>query len=257
VTGPGTVRVAALTGRGSVRDHNEDAALVFGWLSQVARPQRVEVVSDLTPPLLCAVADGLGGHRAGAVASRLALASIAEDCLLWTNQDAVRAGLQAVSGLVHDVGAQRPDRRGMRTTIAGVLLGVGEAVWFNVGDSRLHQITDGYVEQLSHDDAVIDENGEPTAIVTQTIWDEPEQVAAHVGAVPLPPGRTTRLLLSTDGVWGPVGEPALRRLCREPDLGTLVVSLRDAVYEAGAPDNLTVVALDVTAPDEWPAQPSG
>jgi protein phosphatase len=251
----GTVRAAAVTGRGSVRDHNEDAVLVFEWLSHALRPQLVELASELTPPLVCAVADGLGGHPAGAVASRMALTALAAGYTGWTDATTAREGLLAISDAVYEAGERRPDRAGMRTTITGLVVGASEVLWFNVGDSRAYRITDGYVEQLSADDAVLDAAGRPTGAVTQTIGDSPRQpVTPHLGLVPLAAGMPTRLLLCSDGVHGPVDEPLLRRLCREPDLRRLVVSLRDAAYQAGAPDNLSVVAVDVTPPAE-PAPP--
>jgi protein phosphatase len=238
--------VVAVTGRGSIRTHNEDAALVFEWISQAARPQVVELASALTPPLVCAIADGLGGHAAGAAASWLTLTRLAEVYPDWTDTDAVADGLVAISDAVYRAGTQDPGRLGMRATIAGLVICPGEVLCFNVGDSRAYQVTDGYLEQITVDDATVGPDGRPTGVVTQTIGDLPEpQLRPHIVKVPLRPGSVTRMLLCSDGVTGPVEEPLLRRLCREPELGRLVVGLRDAAYDAGAPDNLSIVALDI------------
>jgi protein phosphatase len=249
----GIVRAVAMTGRGSVRTRNEDALLIFDWLSQAPRPQLVELRSAFTPPLICAVADGLGGHPAGAAASRLALTRLIDGYPDWTDAAAARDGLLSISEAVYETGRRHPDTDGMRTTVAGVLIHHDRLLCFNVGDSRAYRITDGYLEQISTDDAVLDSDGRPTDRVTQTVGDPPQTPPTpHITDVPLDAARPTRLLLCTDGVTGPVALPLLRRACRERQPARIVRALRDAAYHAGAPDNLSAAVIDIPFP---PASP--
>ncbi|ONI84540.1 hypothetical protein ALI22I_28720 [Saccharothrix sp. ALI-22-I] len=238
------VRAMALTGRGLVRSANEDAVLVFEWLSQAPRPHLVELRTPSTPPLVCAVADGMGGHAAGEVASALALADVAGRYPGWTDAATTRAGLLSVSQGIHDTAARDVETAGMGTTVAGVLLLDGKALCFNVGDSRVHRITDGYVDQLSTDDAAIGPDGVATNMLTQSIGDPSGRLDPHVVEVPLD-GDPTRFLLCTDGVTSVLDAAAFRKLCRADELDELVIGLRDAVYEAGADDNLSIIAIDV------------
>jgi protein phosphatase len=242
--------VCAVTTTGKVRTANQDAVLVGGWLSQTedARPTMLQLPFD--PPVVCAVADGLGGHLAGDLASRLALVEVATICPQWTDVDAIREGLTAVDQLLSTTGERDARTHGMATTIAGVVLGPDRVWWFNVGDSRVYLVTDGRAEQASVDDAVFGANGQPTGRVTQVLGGTAGvPLAPHVSEIPGGPG--SRVLLCSDGLTGLVPRRELRRLCREPDLEAMVTGLYDAAYAAGATDNVSIVALDLpefTAP---------
>jgi len=241
----GVVRVAAVTGRGRVRPANEDAVLALGWLSQSHRPMPVVIEAGLAPNATFAVADGLGGHAAGATASWLALNELAARSGEWADAQAVRDGLEQINQAVHAASLDDPRLRGMATTIAGVIV-TPEEVWcFNVGDSRIYRITDGYPEQISQDDSLLDGSGEPTNIVTQVLGGSQEDpLVPHLTTLPTEP---TRFLLCSDGVTGPIGREDFRVICRQPDLVALMRQLFDAAYEAGAPDNVSILALDI-----WP-----
>lgn len=238
------VRAVALTGRGRVRTANEDAVMVFEWISQAPRPHLVELRAGATAPLLCAVADGMGGHPAGRLASALALELTAQQYPEWTDQAALRAGLVLVNTALHDAACRHANTKGMGTTIAGIVF-VGERVLcFNIGDSRVYQITDGYVEQLSVDDTAPAPDGKPSNRITQALGDPPGRLDPHIVEVPLT-GEASRFLLCTDGVTSVLDPACFRRLCRSPELAALVAGLRDAVYQAGAEDNLSIVAVDL------------
>ncbi|MBB2946869.1 protein phosphatase [Actinoplanes lutulentus] len=232
------VRVAALTECGAVRTDNQDAVLALGWISQAARPRVVELATDGEPPLLLAVADGLGGHNAGALASRLAAAELATRHPGWDSPEAVHAGLIAAGETLHYTGARAAATAGMRTTVAGVLVTADAVGVFNVGDSRVYRITDGYLEQLTVDHA----SGRST--VTQALGDPPaDPLDPFVLFTPREPGR---YLLCTDGIHGAVDERILRKACRLEDSRELVEALRSEAYAAGAPDNLSVLVADLT-----------
>ncbi|QKV74893.1 PP2C family serine/threonine-protein phosphatase [Amycolatopsis sp. Hca4] len=244
-----TVQVAAMTARGRVRAGNEDAVAVFGWLSQVAHPQVVELRAGLTTPLVCAVADGMGGHAAGEVASAFALTETITRATAWTDVEAIRAGLTAVNEAVLDLASRSPGTAGMGTTVAGLAVTTGGIFCFNVGDSRVYQVTDGFVELLSVDDAVIAPDGSATSSLTQAIGDPSgPRFRPHVCEV-IAEGPSSRFLLCSDGVTGVLEADAFRKLCRQPELRDIVTGLRDAVYDSGAEDNLSIIALDVI---DWP-----
>ncbi|GAA4609017.1 protein phosphatase [Actinoplanes octamycinicus] len=227
-------RVTALTARGSVRAGNQDAVLVAGWTSQAAEPRIVELTTD-GPPLLFAVADGLGGHNAGDLASRLAVGDLVARHPGWDTAEAVHAGLIAVSEKLHHTAARAPATAGMRTTVAGLLLHAGGARIFNVGDSRVYRITDGYLEQVSVDHA----SGRST--LTQALGDTPGGLDPYVRDTPA----EGRYLLCTDGVHGVLDDRVLRRSCRLDDAAKLVEALRDEAYAEGAPDNLSILVVDI------------
>lgn len=233
------VRVTALTAPGAVRTVNQDAMLAFHWISQAAQARAVELAAEGPRPLMVAVADGLGGHNAGDLASRLALADLAGRHVTWDTAEAVHTGLIAVGDALHRTAARSPATVGMRTTVAGILLTADGVAHFNVGDSRVYRITDGYLEQLSVDHA----SGRST--VTQALGDPPDQpLDPYVRMLPPDPAGA-RYLLCTDGVHGALEERTLHRVCRLDDARKLVETLSDETYAAGAPDNLSVMLVDV------------
>ncbi|WIX92517.1 PP2C family serine/threonine-protein phosphatase [Amycolatopsis sp. DG1A-15b] len=224
--------------------------LVFGWLSQALRPQLVELRAPTTSlPLVCAVADGMGGHAAGEVASTLALTYTAQDYHEWTTADAVRAGLLAINERVYARGAADAWTTGMGTTIAGLIFQARRGICFNIGDSRVHRISDGYVEQISVDHVATEPDGAPTSRLTQSLGEPPDRrLEPHVIEFPLT-GEQSRFLICTDGVTSMLRAADFRGLCRRTELDDLVMGLRDAVYEVGADDNLSLIAVDVPGAD--------
>jgi serine/threonine protein phosphatase PrpC len=240
------VRAVATTGRGQVRPGNEDAVLVFEWLSQAQRPQLVELRAPATSvPLVCAVADGMGGHAAGEVASVVALSHTAGEYHEWSTIEATRAGLLAVNEAVYARADASAETTGMGTTLAGIVILAEQGICFNVGDSRVYRISDGYVEQLSIDHVVTEPDGTPSSRLTQALGEPPDHpLEPHVVEVPLT-ATPSRFLICSDGVTSVLELAKFRDLCRETGLHDLVTGLRDAVYEDGAHDNLSIIAVDV------------
>ena len=122
------LRVASATDTGRVRDHNEDAALVDG--------------------LLFVVADGMGGHQAGEVASRIAVDTLRDVAgRADLSPDDLVEQVEAANQAILDSAVQHPERTGMATTLAGLALlrleGAYRWVVVNVGDSRVYRLLDG------------------------------------------------------------------------------------------------------------------
>jgi PPM family protein phosphatase len=255
---PQPITVAAVTARGSVRQTNQDTVLVLDWISQADEPRLLRMHASVAPPAVLAVADGLGGHRAGELASRLAVQEIARRGAGWAGEPAVRDGLSAVDQVLAAVAANDPETAGMATTIAGIALTPAGMVAFNVGDSRVYQIVEGYPEQLSVDDAVTVPDGVPTGRITQALGDG-GSAPPHPHTRPVPVvGDLARILICSDGLSGVLTVDQLRKLCRQPDLDELVRGLLAAVYDAGAPDNVSIIAADLQhqlRPDEPATSP--
>ncbi|PPK61480.1 protein phosphatase 2C domain-containing protein [Actinokineospora auranticolor] len=235
------VRAVAMTARGRVRDGNEDAVSVFGWFSQSAEPLVVDLRADGRSPLLCAVADGMGGHAAGEVASATALVTAADRYLDWTGAKETAVGLTGISAELNELGNRVVETTGMGTTIAGVVITPGSVLCFNIGDSRVYQVADDGLAQLTVDDAITG----PCGGLTQAMGDPPDPgPLPHVLDLELA-GASTRFLLCSDGVSSVLTPDEIADLSRIPDPVDLVTAIRDTVYDFGAPDNLTAVVLDI------------
>jgi serine/threonine protein phosphatase PrpC len=147
-----SVEVTAFTHRGRVREANQDSITVAGWVADVEMTGLRRSRHVLDEPLLCAIADGMGGHAAGEVASRYTIKQLAAEHFPGDGAAAVAAALDGVNRELYQTMAVMPEYRGMGTTVVGLLLSERQAVWFNVGDSRLYRWRDGDLEQVSVDD---------------------------------------------------------------------------------------------------------
>lgn len=232
------LRFAARSDVGLLRTGNEDAAYAG--------------------PRLLAVADGMGGHAAGEVASAEAIAALAPlDAdppgadLITTLRDAVEAANQRLRDMV----AADASLEGMGTTLTALLWADQRLGLAHVGDSRCYLLRDGKLTQITHDHTLV-----------QSLVDEgrlsPEEASSHPqrslitraldgrGEVELDLSiRESRLddryLLCSDGLSGVVSEQTLLEALRERDPAVACEHMVELALRGGGPDNITCVVADV------------
>jgi len=244
--GLSVINVRAFTDLGLVRKRNEDAILVAGWLSQTREGSLVTMDFAPTAPFTCAVADGMGGHAGGDLASRVALTVISERSVDWHTPANIADTLVETSEQVRAVGVDA-DLQGLGTTVAGLCLLDEGLVIFNVGDSPVFSITDGVLAQISIDDSVFDTNGRPTNIITQSLGQFPP-VQPHLEVRPLEAGT---YLLCSDGVSGVMSPEELREAVKQPDLDDVAATIIETTRRNGAHDNFSFLIVEI------PELPSG
>ena len=262
-TGPWrpTVRSGGVTDVGKLRKHNEDHLLV--------RP-------DVG---LFVVADGMGGHNAGDVASRLATTSInnffdatrtgpvpgdptSQDEGLSSDARRVTAAVRKANSDVHEISSTHRQHRGMGSTV--VALYVPRASGFvhvaHVGDSRCYRFRAGVLEQLTRDHSLINDALElkpdltpaelarlPKNIITRALGMK-DAVAVDVRSEPLRPGDT--FLLCSDGLTGPVKDAQIRDvLAAGGDVHAMCVKLVGLANDGGGNDNISAVVIRADAED--------
>jgi protein phosphatase len=234
------INVRAFTDVGLVRKRNEDAILVAGWLSQTREGSLVTMDFAPAAPFVCAVADGMGGHVGGDLASRTALTVISERAHDWRTQEDIAATLAETNDHVRKIGVEA-DLQGLGTTIAGLCLTDEGIIVFNVGDSPIFSITDGVLSQISIDDSVFDSNGRPTNIITQSLGQAPP-VQPHLAMLPL---QAATYLLCSDGVSGVMTPEDLRAAVRQSDLDELAAEIISTTRENGAHDNFSFLIVEI------------
>lgn len=230
----------AVTDAGNVRTTNQDQLLVAG---------------DLV-----AVADGMGGHRAGEVASRVAVEVLKERFAAEPTAVGLVAAVQAANAEVWSRGAADPELRGMGTTIAAAALvtdGTQRRLAIaNVGDSRVYLLQEGRLVRLSSDHSLVAEwvragtLSEDEArthprrnILTRVLGGGPD-IEPHVAEVT--PARGDRLLLCSDGLFNELDEPEITAvLLAIPAPDTAASHLVALAKESGGSDNITVVIADI------------
>ncbi len=232
------IEVTAFTHAGRVRESNEDSITVTGWVSDVAMSGLRRSRHALDEPLVCAIADGLGGHNAGEVASRYAVKRLAAQSYGEGEADVV-AALAAINAELYQTMAADRSLRGMGTTVVGLLLSGECVVWFNVGDSRLYRHRDGVLQQVSVDDVP---GGRRTGMLTQSLGGSFvfAPVEPHIGTQA--PTVPSRWLLCSDGLTDMLGVDDIAR-CMDADDEEAARSLFERAMVAGGHDNISLVIV--------------
>jgi serine/threonine protein phosphatase PrpC len=263
------VRSYGLSDRGRVRTQNEDQFLI----AELAKAMQV-VGSSVPQPRtafsnarahLFAVADGMGGHRAGAQASALAVTTLEGyvlESLQWFSdlsagdQTLLRdfqAALVETDARLFAVSEQRPELSGMGTTLTVAWCQDAELCVLHVGDSRcyiargdtLHQLTQDHtlVGELRRRGAITEEEASGHTlrhVITNAVGGPAPGVNVEVQRAHLEPGDA--LLLCSDGLTEMVPDDAIREmLAAEPDPKAACERLVAAALAAGGRDNVTVV----------------
>jgi serine/threonine protein phosphatase PrpC len=245
------VEVAALTHPGKVRSHNEDCIVVDGWLSQDSMDQPQTFVLTLEEPLLCLVADGMGGHAAGEIASRFAARRLSKETPnLAMGEAALAEGLRRLHEEFYTEMLRSPAHSGMGTTVAGLIFSQTGILAFNVGDSRIYCYQENNLAQLSTDDVpqgstpVTGHLARRTHAITQSLggFAEVLDITPHIVSHRLEAGRY--YLLCSDGVTDMLAVDTIAT-CVFSDPSDTVSALFEKAMAAGGKDNITIVAVRV------------
>jgi serine/threonine protein phosphatase PrpC len=258
----GRLRAIGFTHQGAVRAANEDTIAIGDWVmsTPMAEPQAFEI--EVKGPVLALVADGMGGHAAGEVASRAVAEHLAARAARAVDAAALAGLLGEADALLFARMRKHPAQLGMGTTVAGVAVGPSGSLVFNVGDSRVYRIlgsgpTTGSgpaiarrLEQLSIDDTPGPKlaDGRTAAItshlITQTLGGAYEASAIEPHILAVPPAARERYLICSDGLSDLLPRAALEACVGEHDRES-VRTLFAAAIAAGGRDNVSIVMLDV------------
>ncbi len=233
-------RYAAATDTGLVRQSNQDAIFVDDRLAMVA--------------------DGMGGHAAGEVASGMAIDLIRDGFEERPTVEGLYTAINGANLAVLRNAREIPSRFGMGTTVIAIGLtvdgdGVTTPTLFHVGDSRAYQLRDGALRQLSDDHSVAEEwvrmgrlTSEEAAVhprrhqLTRGVGVE-DTIAIDVLSLDAEPG--DRILLCSDGLSNELDNDTLAQLCSAPfTLEESVDLLMSSAREAGGRDNISAVLLE-------------
>lgn len=228
---------ASATHKGMVRQNNEDSLYP-------------EKSGESEGPVVLMVADGMGGHVAGEVASRLAVNAAASSSL--EPGDRVAAANRAIREEV----ARQPDLEGMGTTMTLVeLTPEGVAHFGHVGDSRAYLFRDGGLKQLTADHTVAAEMVALGQITAEEAEDHPRShmIVRCLGLtrfvnvdeieLELEPG--DRILLCSDGLNSMVPQATISQTLGEGSADEVAWRLIELANKAGGHDNITIILIDV------------
>ncbi len=236
---------------GLVRQGNEDSAFISAQL--------------------IAVADGMGGHAAGEVASRIAVKVLqklaptltAEDIDEDSVEDLLMHSLHSIDAEIAAVADEEIEKRGMGTTLTALLIRDNHIALLHVGDSRCYRLRGNTLEQLSNDHTVIQELLDQGAITPAEAVEHPQRsmlTQALRGDGDVTPvlqmyevKKGDRYLLCSDGLSGVLTDKEIKVGLKKSDKDEAVKFLNDATYINGAPDNVTILIADISDKSTTPS----
>jgi protein phosphatase len=249
VVKPLRIEVAGQTDIGRKRSHNEDSFAIFSELG------------------IYIVADGMGGHSSGEVASRMAVETMREffnataidpertwpykmDRSKGYEENRLITGVMLSNLSIFEAAQKNAKQRGMGTTLV-TLFAVEDGIYIaHVGDSRVYRIREGRMEQLTEDHSLLNDYKKMKRLSPEEIDAFPHKnvIVRALGMkdtvkvdtrFELPRAGDT-LLLCTDGLAGPVSDDDMLAIIESsPDLPTATQRLIRAANDAGGPDNIT------------------
>ena len=230
----------------------------YGARSDVGLLRTLNEDSMYAGPRLLAIADGMGGHAAGEVASRIAIESVAPldedqpgDDMLAT----LRQAVDSASAYLRDMVSADTALEGMGTTLTALLFAGHRLGLLHIGDSRAYLLRDGELTQITHDhtlvQGLIDEgrlSPEEANTHPQRSWitralDGRSSVDPDVSVREVQAG--DRYLICSDGLSGPVSQQTLAETLQSGSPQDACDRLVDLALRAGGPDNISAIVADI------------
>ncbi len=231
------LRYAARSDRGLIRGSNQD--------------------SVYAGPRLLAVADGMGGHAAGDVASKVVIAALEHLDDDTPSGDLLQALREAVfdgSEHLREVIRESPQLEGMGTTLTAVLFAGGRLALCHVGDSRAYLVRNGELTQITHDDTFVQTLIDDGRITAEEANSHPQRslLLRALNGQDVEPDLSMRearvgdrYLICSDGLSGVVSTDTLAEALRDPDPQATADRLIELALRSGGPDNITCIVADV------------
>jgi protein phosphatase len=210
-------------------------------------------------PRLLAVADGMGGHAAGEVASAVAIAALTDlddDMPPSELQIALSTAVAHANQILHDMVSADPSISGMGTTLTAMLWSGGKVALCHIGDSRAYVLSGGMLRQITHDHTLVQSLVDDGRISPDEAATHPQRsllLRALDGTSEAEPDLSVldaqagdRYLLCSDGLSGVVSEETLHQtLAAVRDPEEAVLQLVELAIRGGGPDNITCIVADV------------
>ncbi len=242
------VEVYGLTHTGQIRELNEDSFKISGFKAGKALG-------------VCVLADGMGGHNAGEVASGIAAELVCDDLVERLDENDshkislnIAAAIDFANSEVYNMSLKNPQQAGMGTTIAVAYVNENSVIIANIGDSRAYLVSDTVIRKITVDHSVVEElvksgsitkaqarNHPDKNIITRALGTEKFVDADYYDYTPVD---GDVILLCSDGLWEMLDDKEIKKIINASEnIKTAVKSLIDAANKNGGVDNITVVAL--------------
>ena len=228
---------------GLKRSNNEDAIGIY----------------EVDGGLLAIVCDGLGGNNAGEIASSLSVEVIYNSFSGSEEQDylkRIKDSIEAANKSIKAESSKEDKYDGMATTAEILFIKDKTAYWGHVGDSRIYNLKNGKLKQLTKDHSLIQKliddgyltlnqaETHPNKNIIMRALGDSDSVEIDLSKLKLVPSDSYKFLVCTDGVTNVVNNDELEKLLSNKDMGNISKNLTSLVEKRGAPDNFSFVILE-------------
>lgn len=224
------------------REENEDSFGVF----------------ELEDGLLTVLCDGLGGNKAGEVASSLSVETIYNSFIKSDNPDyleRIKEAINAANKMIIEESSSTPAFKGMATTVEVLFLNSANAYWGHIGDSRIYKLINDKIKQITKDHSLVQrlvdegyltlkeaENHPNKNIIMRALGDTSE-VEADLSKVRLLSKDKIKFFVCSDGVTSVVTDNELQDILNNKEADLITKKLSQLINDRGAPDNYTFVLV--------------
>jgi len=239
--------ISAVSDKGCVRQNNEDRILVQALIFSDTNYQLEFTTENLA---LFAVADGMGGANAGEVAAEMTLESLSDFITELSKnpidldvKSAFTSWVKQIHATLLRIGLQDVEKKGMGTTLTGLLFLKGRFYWFNAGDSRLYRFRNGILKQISTDHSLsqaIGNKNVPSNIIVNSIgggqnaFIDVEDITALVFDNDL-------YFICSDGITDMIEDDTIEKHLNPLNLEAMVAEAK----QMGGKDNISALAIEI------------
>ncbi|CAN5889845.1 protein phosphatase 2C domain-containing protein [soil metagenome] len=236
----------------------------WGACSEIGLVRQVNEDSKLAEPPLFAVADGMGGHASGDVASAIAVQVLEAEL---KKSDSIADAVHSANKAIFQKAAKDPDLTGMGTTLTAMWADERSAQIAHVGDSRAYLLRDGRLSRLTTDHTVVNRLVQQGRIMPEDADRHPQrsyleralgvdpEVEVDVHVLDMTPG--DRVLLCSDGLFGMIDDDLIQNvMVSEESPQRAAERLCEEAVHAGGNDNVTTVVVDFPDPEAPSSTPA-
>lgn len=250
------IEASYISNIGTTRKKNEDSLLINDILVCDADMDSADEVTSSDERQIYVVADGMGGHQMGEIASRTVLEVFRQRYKDIENEDDISDVVFFAKDALDRLAGDDNLRYGMGTTVSGIFFAHNEFFVFNCGDSRVYLLRDGALERLTKDHSLVQELVDLGTITESEMRFHPQKnivtsavVAGVHGGLPDVDAKAMKMsddstfLICTDGLWESMGREEMEECFR--DMEKTVECLLKGAIAGGGRDNISAIVVRI------------
>jgi PPM family protein phosphatase len=252
------INVSYISHFGKIRKNNEDSILVNDLIISETNMDAPEKQLCEAENLTLAVADGMGGHSKGEIASRMVLEILKEHYKKFRAKRHVFRFFSTAKNMLDEVAKNDKKSLGLGTTLSGISLRKKKGIIFSCGDSRVYKITAGGIEKLTTDHSLVQQLFEKGIIQEEDMRTHPQKniITASISGDMRSDKPTVfykevsiqigdRFLLCTDGLWESLSPDEMLDCLNQKSVDTIAEALKEKSLTLCGKDNISLIYLEV------------